>query len=169
MASPLFCKIEDGGSVITAGCGSPESIGTLDNPDHPDEFMVHNAQGGVKCPRDPVSGQTTGKRVHAPITLTKYIDACSPLLFQATCKGTRFDKVTLTFTRIDDGTEVPYYEIIYENVLPVEVSLFMPPFQDEESEKMTHMEVVSMTFKKITHTHLVSTPSASDEWGRSVD
>ena len=47
MASPLFCKIEDGGSVITAGCGSPESIGTLDNPDHPDEFMIHNAQGGV--------------------------------------------------------------------------------------------------------------------------
>ena len=38
---------------------------------------------GVVSPRDPASGLPTGKRSHKPLTITKQIDAASPLLYNA--------------------------------------------------------------------------------------
>ncbi|MBL7976348.1 MAG: type VI secretion system tube protein Hcp [Candidatus Kapabacteria bacterium] len=52
--------------------------------------------GGIVSPRDPASGQATGKRQHSPIVLTKELDKSSPLLAVAEASAMSSNNPTIT-------------------------------------------------------------------------
>ena len=47
--------------------------------------------------------RTSGKPSHQDLTVTKYLDAASPVLNQACCEGKEFPQVVLSIGRNDDG------------------------------------------------------------------
>ena len=63
-----------------------------------DKAAIGSGSGSGKvaaaaAPRDVSSGQTSGKRVHQPFTITKEVDAASPKLFQACASGQHISEV----------------------------------------------------------------------------
>ena len=63
-----FLKFEDAGLERTTKNGKPM-------------IEIYGFSHEVIAPRDAASGVATGKRQHKPLTITKEIDASSPLLF----------------------------------------------------------------------------------------
>jgi len=52
----------------------------------------------IVSPRDPASGLPTGKRQHKPITITKEVDASSPLFLNALVENENLPTVVITLT-----------------------------------------------------------------------
>src|SRR6476661_7585126 len=61
-------------------------------------------------------GAGAGKANVQDLSVTKYIDACSPALMLACCKGTHYDDAEL-IARLADDTPVEYVKIALTEVL----------------------------------------------------
>ncbi len=55
-----------------------------------------SSTSSIQSPRDPASGQATGKRQHSPIVLTKELDKSSPLLAVAEASAMSSNNPTIT-------------------------------------------------------------------------
>ncbi len=75
--------------------------------DYSKGVMCHSFSQSLASPVDSSSGSVTGKRTHRPITVTKDVDAASPILFQALCTNEGFTKVRFHFTSDPDGQPCP--------------------------------------------------------------
>jgi type VI secretion system secreted protein Hcp len=83
--------------------------------DHKEWIIVDSMAWGVTAPNvDPAGG--TGKVVIRDFTITHRIDKASPKLFLACATGQTIPTVTLSVTRMVNGAEVEYYQIILQNV-----------------------------------------------------
>lgn len=101
-------------------------------------------------PTDPASGLPTGKREHKPITITKEIDAASPLLYNALVNNENLSKVVIDLD--SPGGSTPTTEITLQNA----------SISDLTHDGQT--ETVSFVFEKITWTYLPNGKSATDDW-----
>jgi type VI secretion system secreted protein Hcp len=54
----------------------------------------------VRIPTDPDTGKLTGTRKHESVRLVKAIDASSPYLYKAVCKGQTFKEVEIKWYRV---------------------------------------------------------------------
>ncbi|WP_367277843.1 Hcp family type VI secretion system effector [Paraburkholderia sp.] len=64
---------------------------------------------GVNLPVDNRTGNITGSRTYAPMTLEKEFDSSSPYLYKAVSKGQSLQSAELKWYRINDaGQEVVY-------------------------------------------------------------
>ena len=151
--------------LITAGAFTEESVGNVHQAGHENEILVQSFSHEVTIPRDPQSGQPTGKRVHKPLRVSKRFDKASPLILTALTTGEVLTSCTLKLFRTSTaGAQEHYYTIDLEDAVIVHVHMTMADCQDPAMEHSTHMEDVYFTYRKITWTHEVSGTSGSDDW-----
>lgn len=157
MAIPAYLWLKDdqgsqiNGSVNVAGReGSIEVL----------EFN-HN----VYIPTDNDTGELTGTRKHAGISILKAFDASSPYLFKACCNGQRLKEAVIRWYKIDEsGQEVEYYQHHLEGVKINSFSPMMANVKRTDLEKLPHIEDVVIRYEKVTHTYLDGNVSYSDSW-----
>lgn len=166
MPTPAYLAIE--GSTqgnITQGALTADSVGNIWQEAHQDEILVEAFSHTVMVPTDPQSGQPTGQRVHRPLTITKVYDKSSPLLYQALTSGERLTKVEIKWYRTTmEGQQEHYFSHELEDAVIVDITARMPNCQDPGQAHFTHLEDVTMTYRKITWTHQVAGTSGSDDW-----
>jgi type VI secretion system secreted protein Hcp len=59
---------------------------------------------GLQSPIDAGAGKPKGPRTHSPITVTREVDAASPLLWQALCTNEALESVKFTFGNSGSGS-----------------------------------------------------------------
>ena len=115
-------------------------------------ILVQSVDHTVEIPTDS-RGISTGRRVHRPMSITKEIDAATPMLYQALCTGERLTEVTLDWYRVEEsGGEELYYTVYMQNVLINKVHPWMPNTLDPNQAGFRHMEDVSFMYEKIRWT-----------------
>jgi type VI secretion system secreted protein Hcp len=108
----------------------------------------------LRIPLDPHMGTISGKRVHAPVTITKAIDTASPMLYQACAEGRTLDELTIEWYRINDqGVEELYFTHTLKRVKVSEVKAVLPNTKDPVKERLTHLEEVKLMYEQISWKH----------------
>lgn len=70
----------------------------------------------VISPRDPATGQATGRRMHKPLTITKLLDAASVQIFQALVTNENLPEVDIELREPSHaGAEVVVHRIVLTN------------------------------------------------------
>jgi len=123
--------------------------------------------------RDPASGHPTGKRQHAPITITKEWGASSPQLLHACATNELLLSVTFEFYKAGPGgTQELYYTITLHNATISKIVQHAggPGAGEPSTAKHTgggdthELEDISFTFQKITVEHKVGKTIFMDDW-----
>ena len=115
---------------------------------------------------EPTTGQASGVRVHAPLTIVKLIDAASPGFHKATCTGQNLAEVKLDFYRIDPATrqEEKYYTITLKQARIVDVRPYMPMSFLPQNEPYRHMEKVSFVYEEVEWNWIPDSKIEMDKW-----
>jgi type VI secretion system Hcp family effector len=79
---------------------------------------VHSYSFGVSTPHDPSSGSMAGRRQHKPITITKEVDAASPLFFRALASN---EALSVIVGEIDEYTGIAKEVIHLKDVVIVAI------------------------------------------------
>lgn len=67
--------------------------------------------------------RTSGKPNHQDMTVTKYLDAASPVLNQSCCQGAGFAQVDIVIGRNDSGNVIEMMRYTMKNVLVSSISV----------------------------------------------
>jgi type VI secretion system secreted protein Hcp len=102
----------------------------------------------IVSPRDPASGLPTGKRMHKPITITKQLDATTPLLLNALVSNETLTSVLIGLDR--DGKQVATVKLTNASI-----SDYVATGGNENW---------SFTYQKIEWTWLDGGITAQDDW-----
>ena len=149
---------------ITEKNFTPGSVGNIWQEGHENEIMVQSFRHGITLPRDFLTGQPTGQRVHGPLEITKIVDKSSPLLLRAMTSGEILTSVEMKLFRTSNqGLEEQYFTILLEDAVIASIRTYMPHCQEQERRHLGHMEDVEFTYRKITKTHEVASTSESDD------
>ncbi len=131
--------------AIAGSCTAKGRLGTS---------VVVGLSHEVISPRDPASGLPTGKRQHKPLTITKYIDKATPLLYNALVNNENLTRVLLTYYRPDrDGVPQVYYTVELRNANVVTIN-----------ERLLNTEMISFTYQRIIWTWTDGGITAEDDW-----
>lgn len=139
--------------------------GSCDQSGHEGEIIVEAFDHEVSIPRDIQTGQPTGPRVHGPLTVTKFFDKSSPMLYQALAAGERMKDVTIKWYRIDaTGSQEHYFTIKLAEAIIVSMKPHMANCLDPQNGPFGHMEEVSFTYRKIIWTWEPDGIESEDDW-----
>ena len=123
----------------------------------------------VRIPTDTDTGKLTGTRKHEAMRLIKAIDASSPYLYKAVCKGETYSEVLIKWYKVNDaGAETEYFSQKLEGVKITSGHPSMLNVKDATKEKFEHMEEVQLRYEKITWTYADGNLQASDAWQEKV-
>jgi type VI secretion system secreted protein Hcp len=127
----------------------------------------------IVSPRDPASGQATGRRQHKPLVITKELDRSTPLLHAAHVNNEVITGFTLDFFSADQGSagtgvEVNDYTITLENASIVGIHTVMPNTKDPDLIKRATYQEVSFTYEKITWTWNDGAITATDDFSAAT-
>ena len=139
----------------SSGASGLESVGgrAVEN-DHQDEIQVLGCEHTLYMPTDSQSGQQTGAPISEGLTILKMFDVTSPLLMQAMKEGKLFEEVVLSYVRTEpSGEENVYFLQTMEDVVITDIQQYMPNCLDLSNENYTHMEKVTLKYKKLTWEH----------------
>jgi len=151
--------------MTLTGENQGDILGSCTMAGREDSILIEGFKHEIVIPRDPQTGLPTGKRRHEPMTVTKFFDKSSPLLYQALCTGEQMKDVTLKWYRIAaTGKEEHYFTTVLEDAIIVSIRPFMPNALDKETEQYGHMEEVSFTYRRINWTFEEGGLSATDDW-----
>jgi type VI secretion system secreted protein Hcp len=93
------------------------------------------------------TGGGAGRANLQDISLTKYVDAASPGLFQAMCSGKHFPEGTLSIYKAGGGKPLKYLELKFKEMFPSSVSTGGSGGEDRLTENVT------FAFAKVTITY----------------
>ncbi len=165
---PIPCYLTMSGANqgdMSAGATGADSIGTMSKSDHENEIQVQAFKMNLMVPKDPQSGQPTGRRIHQGVSFTKVLDKSSPMIMQALATGEQIKKATFKFFRTSSaGSQEHYYTIELEEALVTDLTPWFPNALEPQNGPIGHMEDVSLSYKKITTTHEVAGTSGADDW-----
>ncbi|MGB1110638.1 MAG: Hcp family type VI secretion system effector [Gammaproteobacteria bacterium] len=166
MPIPAYMSIEgESQGDITEGCNTADSIGNIYQEEHEDEFLVLDLEHQIVVPTDKQSGQPTGYREHKWLTVMKYVDKATPLLYQALVSGERLPTCEIKYYRTSqEGQEEHYYTIELEDAVIVSIVSNIPDALAIEKQHLGHMEKVSFTYRAITWTHEIAGTEGTDDW-----
>jgi type VI secretion system secreted protein Hcp len=152
---------------VSAGAMSEESVGRFSKLNHVNKIQVQKLDSEIVLPRDPQTGQPTGRRQHKGITVHKIFDKASPDLYAILASGEELSTVSLEFWRTSpSGQEEQYFEIKAERCSIVQIDTYVPNCLDPKEQHMGHMEAVTFTYRRIIWTHKIAGTAASDDWDR---
>ena len=126
-----------------------EIKGSCEQEGHIDEILVHEFRHEIEIPKDPGSGQPTGRRLHKPLIVVKQFDQASPQMYQALTTGDSIEEATIKWYRIKAGVEEHYFTITIKNALIVGIKPYMPMCLDPQKKEYEHMEEVSFSYADI--------------------
>jgi type VI secretion system secreted protein Hcp len=128
-------------------------------------IMVIGAMHEVVCPRDPASGQPTGKRAHKPFTVLKELDRSTPLLFNVLCHNEIIRSWELQFWRPSPtGVERQHYTVRLVNANISSIHFKQPNNRIAKLAQFPQYEEVSFTYQKIEWLWTEGGIMASDDW-----
>jgi type VI secretion system secreted protein Hcp len=114
----IHMTVSDGGSNIEGSCTAAGKEGTI---------AVVGLGHQVWIPYDPASGNTSGSRRHEPLTILKYIDKSSPLLYRMFSQGNTGDMQLKFYSDDHPGGGIQlYYTITLETVRIVDMKMAFP-------------------------------------------
>ena len=135
-------------------------------------IMVIAMDHQVMSPRDPASGQPTGKRQHKQLVIVKELDKSTPLLYNVLCNNENIPTWQLNFWTpkmmggTGTGTEVQNFTIKLTNASIASFNLYHPDTYDSGAggSAPDSLEELSFTYQKIEWTWLAGGISAEDDW-----
>jgi len=134
-------------------------------------IAVHSFHHHINSPRDPASGQATGKRQHGAFTIIKEIDKSTPLLHQAHATNESFKTWELkcfapktTGSASGAGVEVNHFNIVLTDASISSMLSIMENNLVTEDAKLPLMEEVSFVYSKIEWTWVDGGITAQDSW-----
>lgn len=169
MPQPLYLTIttSDGSENLSTGAGSVESIGTAGQDSHPDENICQAIAYHVTMPRDPQAGQPSGRRIHMPASVTKFVDKSSPLLLNAIASGKQLKIVANFYRTTKVGGQENYYRVTFGDVTLVDLNPYTPDVLNPQNVGYRDMEEVKFTYKSVDVDHLIASTSGSDDWSKA--
>jgi type VI secretion system secreted protein Hcp len=112
---------------------------------------------GIVSPRDPATGQASGKRQHKPVVITKEWGPSMPQFLQAAATNEVLTKVTMEFWDTDiRGVQRQHFVVSLDNASVSEVR------QHLANDLLT--EDLSFTFQKITVEDKIGKTIFTDNW-----
>jgi type VI secretion system secreted protein Hcp len=136
---------------------------------HEHELVGFRFESAIASPRDPLTGQATGRRRHQPVLFRKRVGAASPQFAQALCTNELLKSVKFTFVRMsNDGTEEAYFSVTLAQATIASVRLVVPDSDTAHAEQ-DFFEEVTLTFQSITWEHIAARAIASDDWNRQSE
>ncbi|HEY4381056.1 MAG TPA: type VI secretion system tube protein TssD [Acidobacteriaceae bacterium] len=106
----------------------------------------------ISVAREASSGMATGKRMHKPITITKEIDASSPLLKQSMAKGSSLGNVVIVFEGAGPGAAKAAQKVVLTNAMVTGIKM------------AGKSEQISLDYQTIEVTYVNGTKTAADDW-----
>ena len=170
MNNPIFMSIEGSTQgAITEGAYSKDSIGNSFQDGHEGEAVVKGFEHNITIPRDPLSGQPSGQRVHNPMIVTKLFDKSSPLLYNALVNGETLTKVELKMWRINyEGKPEHFMTTTMEDAVIVDIQTETNLEGGEVVTQVAPFEKISFAYRKISWRHEISSTSGEDDWRKGV-
>lgn len=141
---------------ISNGASSVMSLGLNGDP-KVEGITLTNFVVSVASPRDAVTGLPLGQRVMKPVSIEKYMDAASPLLYNAMANVEQLD-ITIRVERPTSTSFEEYYNYAYKGCL---LLLF--------EQRGPNREELAFTFTSVTMTHTPAKRSVSDVWPMPVE
>lgn len=136
-----------------------------DDSERDGTILVQAFDHVVEIPTDS-RGVASGRRTHAPITITKEIDRSTPMLYQALCTGELLTEVQLDWYRIDgSGDDELYFSMLMENAMITRIHPWVPNVLDQSNAQMKHMEDLSIAYESIIWTWEPDGIEYEDTWG----
>lgn len=162
MAIPVYLWLEDDG-------GAPIK-GNVDVSGREGSIEVTELMHSVEQPTDPMTGNTTAKRLHSSYSFMKGVDNATCFLYKALSMGQTLKMAVFKFYRINDnGQEEEYFRTTLENVKVTEIESFIMDIKKPQWEKYGHLEYVDLAYEKITWHYLDGNLIHADSWkGRTV-
>ena len=128
---------------------------------HLDQMLATTFDYGLVSPRDPATGQASGKRQHKPVVITKEWGPSMPQFLTAAATNERLTKVTMEFWDTDrTGVQRLHFVVTLTNASVSEVK------QQLASDLLT--EELSFTFQKITVEDKIGKTIFMDDWSAAV-
>ena len=170
MQNPMYIAIQgDKQGNITAACNTAASIGNAFQANYPDESTVKGYTHNITIPRDPLSGQPSGQRVHSPFVVTKLLDKSSPLLMSALVDGERLSTVTLRKYRTGTaGVLELFYTVTLIDAIILDINPDAPHIFGEMERDVAPLEHVSFSYRKIIWNHISGGTETEDDWRQGV-
>jgi type VI secretion system secreted protein Hcp len=165
MANPIYVWFTGVKQGPIEGWGS--WLGEDDQTGREGSSLVQAYSHEVTIPRDPQSGMASGPRVHHPVTITKRIDKASPKLYLALTTGERLKEVVIKWYRIvqaGGGGQEHYYTTKLEEAVIVGMKQWFPITMDPAKRDYSHLEDVSLTYRKIIWTWVDGGIETEDDW-----
>lgn len=120
----------------------------------PAGMTVLQYQHELSSPRDPATGQATGKRRHLPVHMVHEVNEWSPFLLRALVNNELFSSALVEFFDGDSADASKVYEVRLTHAVVTSLRKFM------EDHRL--MEEIQMTFQTIEETHTSSGNLGSD-------
>lgn len=157
MAIPIYLWLtDDGGNTINGSVDVLQREGSIEVT-----ALAHN----VFVPTDDRTGKQTGTREHAPFIFTKEVDSSSTYLFQMVGTGRKMKTAELKFYKINNaGQEEEYFNILLKNACITSVVPYMEDVKDMDYAQHGHIELVEMSYEKITWKYCDGNIIHSDSW-----
>jgi type VI secretion system secreted protein Hcp len=134
--------------------------GESTDSDHKDWVMMFGYRQSVDHPSVEVMPGTAGQSrtgvTHSEFTITKYVDAASPKLFEACCNGKHFNEVVIDLVR-KGSKPVKYLEIKLQDCLITGITYDTRTTTEPPSPE----ELIHLTFGKIEFTYTRQKPDGS--------
>ncbi|CAJ0557398.1 unnamed protein product, partial [Mesorhabditis spiculigera] len=166
MATPAFISIHGKTQGhITKGAFTADSVGNVYVEGHEDEILAQEIDHQITTPTDPQSGQPAGQRVHKPLIFTSSLSKASPMLYQALATGEALPTVEVKWFRTSvDGKQEHFFTTKLEDATVVEIHTVLPHAQDKDNANYTQLIKTSLSYRKISWSHVVAGTEASDDW-----
>lgn len=156
------------------GIQQGEIKGSVTQKGREGKIMVVACDHEVVSPRDPASGQATGKRQHKPFTIVKELDQSSPLLYRALVNNETITEWELQFwtpqikSTTGTGSEVQHYTVRLSGVHISAIHFSHYDNRNPDLAKYAESESVSFTYTHIEWLWVKGGITSSDDWGSPV-
>ena len=125
----------------------------------------------IISPRDPASGQATGKRTHKPLRFRMYYDQSLPQWYQALCDNEAISEMTLAYfspnklgTAGGQGVETLTYEVKLTNAFVSAMEFEMLNNKNPELNRYENMCVIEVVYQKIVGVWKLGNKEWNDDW-----
>lgn len=158
MENAVYLKIEgETQGLISDKSNTLASLGNSFIDSHKDEILVSDIYYGASRPYDAEKRIITGESIHHPLTVTKTMDRCTPLLYQALIKGENLKECEFKFYRTNmSGDDELFYKITLNDALLIDMGTIMPQYG-------VLLDQMKFTFRSIKIDHIKATTVFVDD------
>lgn len=123
----------------------------------------------IVSPRDPASGQATGKRQHQPFRIVKLINQGSPMLLTAMKNNEALTEVVVDiWTPSATGREEKLFTYTLKNARIVSLRPWMPNKSDTSAQPYPPAEEIAFVYESIKITFHNGGIESTDDWNGSL-